>query len=371
VARQGDLQSWLSALRWELDVLEMEGYFRPAAVLDTVFVGGGTPSLLGPGAMEGLAEVLGPDRLRGAHLEWTAEANPESFSREVAEAWSSAGVNRISLGVQSFQEPVLRWLNRLHDAREPGSATRRARAAGIQNMSIDLIFGLPREVERDWGKDLEQALSLGVPHLSLYGLTVEKGTPLARLVEQGKVTFPDEESYREQYLEAHRRLTSEGYRHYEVSNFALPGFEARHNRVYWDLLPYIGLGNSAHSFGDGRRRWNLRDWGEYQRAHREGRRPWGGEERLTPEQRSLETIWLGLRTDRGVSESGLGPAARSLVQEWERRGLASRQGPSVKLTPTGWLLLDELSVALDELGGSRVSGDGLTLPPGVFDLSMS
>ena len=161
----------------------------------------------------------------------------------------------------------------------------------------------------------------------------------------------DEEEYRDQFLEASDRLTSEGYRHYEVSNFALPGFEARHNLVYWRLAPYLGLGNSAHSFFFPRRRWNLHDWGAYERAARDGEATWQAEEELTQESARLERIWLGLRTEGGMPLSELRPSARRLAEAWASRGYASVEQGILRLTPQGWLILDELVVELDRSQG--------------------
>jgi len=351
VSRHGDLQAWLGALEWELGLVEEEGYFSPAEELKTLFVGGGTPSLLGPEAVTGLVRLLGRKRLKGSGLEWTVEANPENFTETLARAWASAGVNRVSLGVQTFQPVPLRWLNRLHGPEEAFDGVRRARKAGIHNLNLDLIFGLPSEVERDWGRDLDSALSLEVPHLSLYGLSVEEGTPLARAVEVGEVSSPDEEKFREEFLGAAERLTSEGYRHYEVSNFALPGFEARHNQAYWESASYLGLGNGAHSFRAPRRRWNLRDWNDYHRAYTEERPTWTSEEVLTTADARLEGIWLNLRTDRGFPLCDLEPAARALVEGWVSKGQAVLSGGAVCLTPSGWLLLDHLVVELDLVRG--------------------
>ena len=347
VSRKGDLAGWLRALEWELKLVQEEAYFSLGEELETLFVGGGTPSVLGPESMSGLAGVLGRHRLKNPNLEWTAEANPESFTQSSAEGWARAGVNRVSLGVQSFQSRPLIWLNRLHGPREPALAVNNARAVGIENINVDLIFGLPKGVERDWSLDLDSALSLGVPHLSLYGLSVEGGTPLAAAVAGGDVSLPDEEDYREQFLMASDRLGAEGYRHYEVSNFALPGFEARHNRVYWELAPYLGLGSSAHSFRTPLRRWNLRDWRAYQEAALDGIPPWDSEEELGAEDMRLERIWLGLRTDRGIPEGDLPPEARARVGGWVSRGLATLADGAVRLTPLGWLLLDHLVVELD------------------------
>jgi oxygen-independent coproporphyrinogen-3 oxidase len=350
----GDLQNWLAALETELRLVEQEGFFTPDEELETLYVGGGTPSLLGPDAMAGLLRLFGRDRLSRSDLEWTSEANPESLSVSVARGWAASGVNRISMGVQSFQATVLRFLNRLHGPEQAGLAVGNARAAGIQNLNLDLMFGLPGEVERNWDQDLDSILRLGVPHISLYGLSLEMGTPLAAAIERGRISEPSEDAYGAEFLRASDRLTSEGYRHYEVSNFALPGFESRHNQTYWELDPYLGLGTGAHSYRAGRRRWNLRDWGEYRRACRGGVAPWQEEEELTPADSQLEAIWLGLRTDRGLGMETLNAGARALVDDWVSNGRATVGEEGVRLTAHGWLLLDQLVVELDLALSRRV-----------------
>jgi oxygen-independent coproporphyrinogen III oxidase len=357
VAPEGDPGGWLAALARELEVLAGEAAFPLAPSLATLFVGGGTPSFLGPRAMEGLAGVLGRERLRGGDLEWTAEANPESFTGPVAREWRRAGVNRVSLGAQSFHPRVLGWMGRLHGSLDIGRAVRTAVAHGFKNLSLDLMFGLPTFLRRDWASDLDQALALGVPHLSLYGLTAEKGTPLGRAVGEGKVVMASEEAYREEFLEASRRLVAEGYVHYEVSNFALPGFEARHNLVYWTQGAYLGLGNGAHSYRHPLRRWNLSDWAAYQREVSAGRAPWAGEERLGDREILLERIWLGLRTAAGISPEDLGGEARGLARQWILDGLASEGGDALTLEPEGWLILDHLALALDAAVEKDGAGD--------------
>ena len=357
VSRQGDAGAWLTALSGELRGLEDEGTFAPATFLETLFVGGGTPSLLGAGAMGQLAGILGPSRLASPGLEWTVEANPESFTQEVARAWARSGVNRVSLGAQSFQPSVLKWMGRLHGPDRTGEAVAAAREAGLGNVSLDLIFGLPSGVERDWDEDLDEALGQEVPHLSLYGLSVEAGTPLGRGVAEGRVLPTGEERYREEFLRAAERLAAAGYRHYEVSNFALPGFESAHNRVYWELRPYVGLGSSAHSFRLPLRRWNLRDWGAYQRAILQGASPVGGVEELSPGDIRLERIWLGLRTLQGISRRGLPAPALTLLEQWVKEGFALPRRDGVHLTPEGWLLLDHLAVELDLALGTDLVGE--------------
>ncbi len=216
---------------------------------------------------------------------------------------------------------------------------RALRGAGIDNISLDLIFGLPAELERDWERDLEHALSLLPSHLSLYGLTVEERTPLARWVSRGATAVPNDDRYAEEYLLAHRRLAASGYAFYEVSNAARDGHRSRHNSAYWSGRAYVGLGPAAHSFDGRARRWNTAPWEAYRRALAAGRSPVDSEEVLTDEQRELERVYLSLRTDTGVSLSAH-PTNR--LTAWVSAGWATVAGGYVRLTPEGWLRLDAL-----------------------------
>lgn len=347
VRQSGDLPAWTEALRIEFDHVKREGLFAPTTPMNTLYVGGGTPSLLGPDAMHGLADVLGWERLTSPELEWTAEANPESLTSDVARSWSEAGVNRLSLGVQSFNEEALRWMGRLHGPDGPPRAIESARAAGVENLSVDLIFGLPRRLRRSWEEDLKRVLDLDVPHVSLYGLTVEGGTPLGRSVAEGRESPVDEEQYHDEYLQAAERLTGAGYDHYEVSNFARPGAEARHNAVYWNGSPYLGLGNGAHSYAAPIRRWNVRDWEAYRACLLEGGTVEQGRESVDAKAKALEDIWLALRTRVGLPWPEAG-GMRSLADAWCRRGVAVKDADRLRLTVNGWLLLDQLTVEYDD-----------------------
>ncbi len=358
VRRVADHREWTQALQAELSALEAEGLCTLGSPLLTLYVGGGTPSLLGSEAMQGLAEVLGPDRLDGGCLEWTAEANPESLTPEVARAWRAAGVTRLSLGVQSFEDGPLRWMGRLHGARGALEAIATARAAGFENLSVDLTFGLPPGLDRSWSADLDRVIALGVPHVSLYGLTVEKGTPLERAVAEGRERVADEDQYRSEFLEASDRLVGAGYVHYEVSNFAFPGWESRHNRVYWEGSDYLGMGNGAHSYLHPVRRWNLRDWTQYQEAVLAGRTPLAASETLDRSALTLERIWLGLRTNRGIALDCMKGDLAPLAQSWEAAGWAERRGESLTLTPEGWLVMDRLTLELDACQADGIGGNG-------------
>lgn len=333
-----------------------EGWAEPLS-LETLYVGGGTPSLLGPEAMARLKGALegtgagSPGAVLDQLVEFTAEANPESFTPTVAEGWRAAGVDRLSFGAQTFHEPSLRWMGRLHGTEGPTRAVRTARSAGFDNLGLDLIFGLPERLGRDLGADLDGVLALEPEHVSVYGLTVETGTPLGRWVAEGREVMPDEDRYGEEYLLVAERLRAEGYVHYEVSNFARPGREARHNAAYWQGVPYLGLGNGAHSYVPPRRWWNRRDWSAYRMAVAAGASPRESSEEVTGGARDLERVWLGLRTREGLPVDELTPSQTALVRTWCDRGWSEQPGDRVRLTAEGWLLLDRLAVELEDAAG--------------------
>jgi oxygen-independent coproporphyrinogen-3 oxidase len=351
--REPPVGEWLDAVAGELALQMAERGWSAPLELDTLYVGGGTPSLLGEGAMAALLERLAPHARLAPGAEWTCEANPESFSRELAADWRAAGVNRVSLGVQTFSSAALRWMGRLHGPAGAEAAVEAARAGGIENLSVDLIFGLPERVERDWAADLERVLALGVEHVSLYGLTAEQGAPLGRRVRDGREAMPDDERYAEEFLLAHERLSAAGFEHYEVSNFGLPGRASRHNRVYWAGAPYAALGPGAHGYDPPLRRWNLRGWDAYRQAVAQGRLPVEGEEVVSTEDADLERVWLGLRTTAGVPLAEASEVQRELAAQWVRRGWARYEDAQrVVLSADGWLLLDRLAVEFAAAAGA-------------------
>ena len=348
MASEPPVEPWAEAVGRELEQLaEQEGWGDPLE-LRTLYVGGGTPSLLGTGAIRRLREALAPTARFDGVAELTAEANPESFTAELARDWVASGVDRVSFGAQTFHEPTLRWMGRLHGPEGPGRAVSIARAAGIQNLSLDLIFAVPERLGRSLDTDLDRILALEPEHVSVYGLTVEKGTPLGRWVDAGREAMPDDDRYREEYLRLCERLEVEGFVHYEVSNFSRPGRESVHNQAYWRGVPYIGLGNGAHSYLPPRRWWNRRDWFEYRTAVAEDGSGREDEEWVTPEDARLERVWLGLRTREGLRRDELTPNQESVVRRWRTRGLAEPEEDRVRLTREGWLLLDSLAVELTE-----------------------
>src|SRR2546429_9242267 len=324
------------------------------AGLDTIYLGGGTPSLLPAEALGALlAAIRNSQSVIRNSVEVTLEANPEDVTPDRAVAWRASGINRVSLGAQSFDDSVLRWMHRSHDAARIGDAVRTLRAAGIDNISLDLIFALPGELRRDWSRDLDLACSLLPAHLSLYGLTVEDRTPLARWISRGATSAPDDDRYADEYLFAHTRLAAQGYRFYEVSNACRDGFHSRHNSAYWSGRAYLGLGPAAHSYDGRARRWNIAAWEAYARAVADGRSPVESREVLTPEQRELERVYLALRTEAGVSLSTLHHPPPASTTRWVDRGWAEVRDGRLVCTPQGWMRLDSLRRDLPERGAAR------------------
>ena len=311
------------------------------ADLATVYLGGGTPSRLGGDGIAQLAALLG--RPRGL-AEFTIEANPDDVTPDAVRAWALAGVDRISLGAQSFDPGVLAWMHRTHEAGQIGRAVAVAREHGLVNVSLDLIFALPESLGRDWSRDLDLALALAPDHISLYGLTVEAGTPLFRQIGRGESTAPPDSRYEEEYLLAHERLGAAGLRFYEVSNAARPGREAVHNRAYWRRVPYLGLGPSAHSFDGTSRWWNEPAYAKWVSVLKAGTRPVAGREILADAQRELEQLYLGLRTVEGVElAEPVAPKLRQSLDTWHAKGWVTlKHLPS----PAGWLRLDELVASI-------------------------
>lgn len=305
---------------------------------ETLYFGGGTPSLLPP---EELGRLLVAFSLAPA-AEVTLEANPDDVTPERARAWVAAGVNRVSLGAQSFHPRVLAWMHRTHTADAIARAVAVLRAAGVGSVSADLIFALPAELEHDFGRDLDALLALEPDHCSIYGLSVEPRTPLARWVTRGTATPGTDERYATEFLLAHRVLAAADFEHYEVSNYARPDHRARHNGAYWTGAAYLGLGPSAHSLTPGVRRWNLSAWTRYDRVVGSGQDPIDGEERLHPEQIALEAAYLALRTAEGADAALAARLDQGMVDRGIAAGWLIRSGRGVRVTPEGWLRLDAI-----------------------------
>ena len=285
--------------------------------VNTLYIGGGTPSVLPLRVFERVLSSLHEIGHGGPYEEFTVEVNPEDIvekGESYVKGLLSLGVNRISMGVQSFDDGILRWMNRRHDSATAREAYRILEEAGVQNISIDLIFGLSQLSDDQWNETLDKALAISsrgsLPqHISAYQLSVEPGSALAQLVDRGQWSEASEELCSRQYEMLCRRLHDAGYRHYEISNFAQPGYEAVHNSAYWSHRPYVGLGPGAHSFlisAKYIRQWNESDLVRYVAAARDGDfSVVQGSEELTQEQLVMEKVMLGLRTAEGVAEEFL------------------------------------------------------------------
>lgn len=267
--------------------------------VSTIYFGGGTPSLLSSETITRLLNTVHQHFSISREPEITLEANPDDVSPDRALAWKQAGINRISLGIQSFRNEWLHWMNRAHHAEQSVQAIKDLKAAGFNNISIDLIFGMPGQTLEAWKEEIHTALQFGIPHLSCYALTPEPKTALWHMIESGKTLQIDNDRQARMFLLLMERLELAGYEHYEISNFAFPGKRSRHNSAYWKRIPYLGIGPSAHSYNGEERMWNIKNNSLYQKEIEEGRLPltW---EKLSPAEHWNEFIMIALRTKEGI-----------------------------------------------------------------------
>ena len=274
--------------------------------IETIYFGGGTPSTLGIEELRRILDfIVSLEHIENPEtLEITLEANPDDLTEEYVKELRTLPINRVSMGIQSFHDRTLHLVGRRHTAQEAIDAVRRLQDAGISNISIDLIYGLPGESLNDWNYSLNQAIALGVKHISAYHLTYEEGTRLWRMKEQGLVMPINEEHSIRSFELLREKLLSAGYEHYEISNFALPGYHSRHNSSYWQDTPYIGVGPGAHSYDGSRRRWNLSSLTDYV-ATPSGEDVPHEVEHLSIDERYDERIITELRTARGINLSKL------------------------------------------------------------------
>lgn len=353
IRRNVPVNEYINALASEIKARSLN---TQTAELKTIYLGGGTPSRLGEFGIANIMELLRDTATIAPSAEITMEANPEDISEHSVAAWANAGINRLSIGIQSFNNNVLEWMHRVHNAGEALKAADVARSGGIPAFSIDLIFALPDSLNRNWESDLKQALELNADHISLYGLTIEPDTPLGRWAARGDVREADDEHYQTQFLMAHRMLTDAGYEHYEVSNFARPGKRAVHNSAYWQHVPYLGIGPSAHGFDGTSRRWNIRHYAEWVAATTAGTDPVAGQEQLTKSNMDAETVYLGLRTTDGLELANDDERTRIrawLEQRWVEVLDTTSDGAPKRIccTPMGWLRLDALASDLTAIRG--------------------
>jgi putative oxygen-independent coproporphyrinogen III oxidase len=311
----------------------------------SVFVGGGTPTLLEAGDLARVVRAVAASFPLQPDAEVTVEANPETVDTEYFTALVEAGVNRVSMGAQSFAPHVLADLGRWHERDRPLEAVAAARKAGIGRVNLDLIYGAPAESSQDWAATLDTALSADIDHVSAYALTVEPSTEYAARIRNGTAFAPDEDVQAERMAATDERLRAAGFGRYELSNWALPGNECRHNLTYWRNGNWLAFGAGAHGHWDGRRYWNYRPPGRYADAVLGGQSPVAGEEILTPDEQRTERLLLGLRMAEGVSRDSVEPLDDSQLQTLVGAGLLIAD-QRLRLTPAGWALANDVTVRL-------------------------
>jgi len=336
-----------------LAALEAEIGAAPALAGTTLFFGGGTPNTYEPAVLAALVRRLRERFVLGTDAEITLEINPDPGLCTGLETWRAAGINRLSIGVQSFVADELRVLGRRHVPADVAEVVRRARAAGFANISIDLMFGVPGQTEASWRQSLDAALALDVQHLSTYGLTIEEGTPYARWFAREPAAFADDTREADLYALAIATLGGAGYEHYEISNFARPGFRCAHNENYWRNGAYLGLGVGAASYRDGVRSVHTRDRETYIAAALAGEPIPGESETLAGDQRVGEAIMLALRTREGVDTGAFRERYgvdvrvryRSAIERMEADGLLQSGTAFVRLTERGRFVANDVCAA--------------------------
>lgn len=368
--RYCDFASWAGREDWipaYVDAVLTEAHSAHDALgaqsMETAFLGGGTPSLLPPEELTRLLQGVFSLFPLEADAEFTSECNPGTLTAAWLEAAQAAGVNRLSMGMQAGQPHLLHMLGRIHTFTDVEVSVKLARAAGIRNLNLDLMFGLPGQTLNDWAETLDMALSLHPEHLSCYGLIPEEGTQLGDAILAGEVPLPAEDTERAMYDMTLTRLAAAGFEQYEISNFAKPGCACRHNLGYWRQTPYLGLGPAAASMLPGRtpeefslRRTNVRDLAAYLRQSHQGRFQPAEEESVSPAEARFETMMLGLRTTKGVNEAtfeamhgvALSDVYGAKLAELETQGLLCHTGGWWRLTRRGMDVQNGVLVELME-----------------------
>lgn len=339
----GFVGCYLSALEKEI-----QSYARVVkdTVFDSVYIGGGTPTILPVHGLKTLLSAITSSFHIRPDAEITMEGNPRTLTDEKANTIMESGVNRVSLGAQAFQDRLLSRLGRAHDVEDIFESVSILRRAGLKNLNLDLIYGLPGQTVTDWQHSLDQALSLSPEHLSCYTLIIEPGTPFAHKYAAGDLEMPGEDEEEGMYLALEERLSMAGFHRYEISNYALPGWQSRHNLLYWLNQPYLGLGSGAHGNWEGVRYANFSDIAQYMKCVNGDILPIDEQALVTKEQAMDETMMLGMRLLRGVPEKAF--VDRYAISYFEvygdeiakllEKGLVEFAGGALKLTARGLLL---------------------------------
>lgn len=350
------IPAYVDALRADIRAVERAG---PPAVapagravdgdwptFDTVFIGGGTPTLLPTDDLAGIVRAVGDAFPLAAEAEITVEANPETVEADQMRTLVDAGVTRVSIGAQSFVAHVLDALGRWHDVDAPLRAVETCRAAGVPRLSLDLIYGTPAESAADWQRSVHTALGTGVGHLSAYALTVEPSTEYARRVRVGTAVTPDDDVQAERMDQVDAWASGVGLHRYELSNWARPGDESRHNGIYWRGGDWLGIGAGAHGHWQGRRWWSMRSPERYVRAALDGTSTVAGEETPDADERRAERLLMGLRLTDGVSRDAVAPLDDAAVERLTRAGLLNEQRGRLALTSAGMRLASAVTLEL-------------------------
>jgi oxygen-independent coproporphyrinogen III oxidase len=282
-----------------LKEIEMQKEYFGGEVIETIYFGGGTPSALPPEDIEGILENIRKHHTVSPDAEVTLEANPDDINTEIVSAWKASGINRLSIGIQAFQDKLLHKWNRSHSAAQALASVSLVQEMGIENITADLIYGGPGLSDEDWISNIQRLIDSGILHISSYALTVETGTALFHQIQKGKSVLPDDDQANRQYAILQSMLAANGFEQYEVSNFAKPGKESKHNRSYWSGEYYLGIGPSAHSYNGISRQWNVSNNIKYIQTLAEDVIPFEKEE-LTDIQRYNEIVMTGLRTSKGI-----------------------------------------------------------------------
>jgi oxygen-independent coproporphyrinogen-3 oxidase len=333
-----------------LKEIEREAHRLKGEKIETIYFGGGTPSLLEPEELDSLMQQLVLHYTISPGVEITLEANPDDINPGLLNNWAKTGINRLSIGVQSFREEDLTWMNRAHTAKEAATAITLAKNAGFNNLTIDLIYGTPGLTDEAWRENVNKAIELEVAHLSCYALTVEPKTVLDHLVKTNRMADTDPEQQARQFLLLMDWLTEAGYEHYEISNFARAGMRSRHNSAYWKGIPYLGIGPGAHSYDGLHRRWNVSNNSLYVTGLEQGLSV-SEEETLTAENRLNEYVMTSLRTIEGIDLDRISEAygeahTKTLISKAEpyrNRQQLSITEKNIRLTNHGKLYADGIA----------------------------
>jgi len=334
------IQRFLSALKKEIGM-----YKKSFRQFDTLYFGGGTPSLIDERALAEIFAYLRAQFTFSPDTEITIEVNPDDVTAEKLHNYKKLGINRISIGIQSFDDNELVFLQRRHSAEGSRKAISLIRKAGFRNFGVDLMNGLPGQTEKQWMSALEEALSFKPAHISCYQLTISRNTSFGKMTQKGKFKMPSEEKQRKIFLSTSKYLQKQGFIHYEVSNFARgKKYRSRHNMKYWHHIPYLGLGPSAHSFLDNRRWWNVKSVEHYCADIDKDTKPLEGFENLSPEELKLERLFLGFRNLNGVNTKDIlsEPQYETVLKKLMRSKYVEVRAGKVIPTQKGYLIADRL-----------------------------